>query len=560
MGTVYAATDTLLNRVVALKVLHPIFGVDMNTNRNRVLREARLAARVEHERIARVYDVGEHEGSLFVAMEFVPGSTLRAWMLPRFNYVRHMRQIFIGIAEGLAALHAHGVIHRDLKPENVMLSEGLSVKLLDFGLARNHVDATGVALPTDAREVGPLGGESAAAWSGTLGYTAPERFEGAAIHPRSDVFALGVIIFEMVTGSRPFGGEQPTAFLQATNHAPDFSLTTWERFANLRHITARMLSRDPDERFAGGAEALRALHYALNPRVIGSKFPEVMPGWILWVDDEIENNANEIEAFESMGLRVATAKSSNVALAQLSHRRFLAVISDMARMEGPREGYGLLDAMRRGGDLTPFFIYSTSDAPEHRLETADHGGQGCTSSAQELLEMVVSEVRRQQSNVATSESRRSTNRDVSSPHEGVLDFETEFARKAVELEAKATELERSSLVAKAARPTFGTANELLETLVQASPRAAIIESFALVERAVRDAAVRNHLNGDGGVRETMRNLVEAGTIPSAARSLFNELREPRNELADMGSVEISEADARRYIHAANSLAAFVGRC
>src|ERR1700733_6845798 len=132
MGTVYEATDELLGRGVALKVLHRSSDEDEEVNRARILREARLAARVEHDRIARVYDVGEHEGVLFVAMEFVRGTSLRASMSEGDLF--YTLKLATQIAEGLAELHANDVIHRDLKPENVMLSKQGGVKLVDFGL------------------------------------------------------------------------------------------------------------------------------------------------------------------------------------------------------------------------------------------------------------------------------------------------------------------------------------------------------------------------------------------------------------------------------------------
>src|ERR1041384_7169059 len=132
MGSVYAAVDGVLDRIVALKVLDATGDDD----RDRVLREAKLAARVEHERIARVYDAGRYAGLGFVAMEYVQGTTLRAWMSGRDLSASEAVRIAFQIAQGLAALHDCGVVHRDLKPENVMVTVQGSVKLLDFGLAR----------------------------------------------------------------------------------------------------------------------------------------------------------------------------------------------------------------------------------------------------------------------------------------------------------------------------------------------------------------------------------------------------------------------------------------
>lgn len=114
-------------------------------------------------------------------------------------------------------------------------------------------------------------------------------------------------------------------------------------------------------------------------------------GWrnhILWVDDRPENNTYERRAFESMGLRFTLALSTDEALGRLGQNRYAAIISDMGRREGPREGYVLLDRLREEGDQTPLFFYAASNAPEHKRETREHGGQGCTNNAQELFEMV----------------------------------------------------------------------------------------------------------------------------------------------------------------------------
>jgi serine/threonine protein kinase len=270
MGTVYAAMDTLLDRAVALKVSHRAPSEDPNAFRSRILREARLAAQVEHDRIVRVYDVGEHDGSLFVAMEWVRGLTLRDWASQGPFALHRLRPIVMGIAEGLAELHAHGVIHRDLKPENVMVADGWAIKLLDFGLARRVVDGAPPRLEAHASPA-PSNGESVAAWSGTLGYTAPERFEDRPLDARADIFSLGVLIYELVTGSRPFGGDRPLAFLEATRRPTDFALGPWARLSSLREVTARMLSRHPDERFGNGSEALRALCRAFGPPLRHSK-------------------------------------------------------------------------------------------------------------------------------------------------------------------------------------------------------------------------------------------------------------------------------------------------
>jgi formylglycine-generating enzyme required for sulfatase activity/predicted Ser/Thr protein kinase len=258
MGAVYAATDTLLGRVVALKVLDAAEAGQSAAHHARLLREAKLAARVEHERIARVYDAGHHDGRAFVAMEYVQGDTLRQWMERRETTLVEILAVATQIAEGLAALHAKGVVHRDLKPENVMLNAQGDVKLLDFGLARQALIADE---DPGTREHGPMADGVSAAASGTPGYMAPEQCAGLPLDARADIFALGVIIHELVTGQRPFAGPTARSVLRATlDGRPALDDHRWSRFpARLRDHAARMLARDPEERFPDAARVLAAL-------------------------------------------------------------------------------------------------------------------------------------------------------------------------------------------------------------------------------------------------------------------------------------------------------------
>jgi formylglycine-generating enzyme required for sulfatase activity/predicted Ser/Thr protein kinase len=274
MGTVYAATDTMLSRKVALKVLD---AADLDDNGARLLREAQLAAAVEHERIARVYDVGRHEGFTFVAMEYVQGGTLREAMSARRFAVAEVIDLAIQIAEGLAELHTKRVIHRDLKPENVMLTTAGSVKLLDFGLAR-HADSAAAAIA-----------------SGTPGYMAPEQWKGDSADERADIFSLGVIVYEMVTGERLFGGKSTEEIARAIQElTPSLDSPRWNDFpAGFKRDVATMLARDPAARFADGRAVLTALrNYAATstnlpaatvqqPRRLGKRV--VVAGGILLV-------------------------------------------------------------------------------------------------------------------------------------------------------------------------------------------------------------------------------------------------------------------------------------
>ncbi len=261
MGTVFAATDTLLGRSVALKVLDDPQADEDTSYRERLLREARLAAQVEHERIARVYDVGDHDGALFVAMEYVRGPTLRTRMGDAMSAGESLA-LGVQIAEGLAALHDSGIVHRDLKPENVMFTSSGDLKLLDFGLARQQ----------EVRREGPAGAGlrsgdevTVTAAVGTPGYMAPEQWTGPRVDARADVFALGVILYELLFAERPFRGPSPLDIRLST-------LTTTPRFTSkacpavippVRDLLGRCLAVSPGLRFADGTELLVALREAL---------------------------------------------------------------------------------------------------------------------------------------------------------------------------------------------------------------------------------------------------------------------------------------------------------
>ncbi|HEX4423410.1 MAG TPA: bifunctional serine/threonine-protein kinase/formylglycine-generating enzyme family protein [Kofleriaceae bacterium] len=258
MGTVYAATDSVLGRSVALKVLDATPGQDASHHAT-LLREAQLAARVEHERIARIYDVGMHEGLAFVAMEYCQGGTLRQWMIGRSVPLPEIIGVALQIAEGLAELHTKGVVHRDLKPENVGMTKQGGLKLLDFGLARYAVrPAEDIGLPGRSSFIE---GVSIAAASGTPGYMAPEQYEGRPIDARVDVFAFGVILHELVTGQRLFPGATIGAISEATlAWRPVLRGDAWDDLpAGVRELVARMLAREPDARFADGSRVLAAL-------------------------------------------------------------------------------------------------------------------------------------------------------------------------------------------------------------------------------------------------------------------------------------------------------------
>jgi serine/threonine protein kinase len=203
MGEVYRARDSLLDRIVALKVL-PLEGSGRADLRQRFEREARVVSSLSHPHICALYDIGQQEGFDFLVMEYLEGETLAARLAKGALPIDLVLRYALEIAGALEQAHRHGVTHRDLKPGNVMLTKW-GTKLLDFGLAKHKVEAassrlgpsaeTALLLPTQA---GALTAEGAIL--GTLQYMAPEQLEGKEADARTDLFALGVVIYDMATG------------------------------------------------------------------------------------------------------------------------------------------------------------------------------------------------------------------------------------------------------------------------------------------------------------------------------------------------------------------------
>jgi serine/threonine protein kinase len=218
MGVVYRAVDTRLDREVALKVIRQRGG-DTPIIGQRLVREARLAARIEHPNIATVYELDEVEGQPFVAMELIRGQTLRDRLAEGPLQTGQVVSIMLDVCRGLEAAHERDVVHRDLKPENVAVTQDGTVKILDFGVSRlvERLDRPDTA--DGATRTMPLTQEGHVA--GTIAYMSPEQLAGAQVDPRGDIFALGVVIFEVLNGKRPFEGGSREALASESQRGGD---------------------------------------------------------------------------------------------------------------------------------------------------------------------------------------------------------------------------------------------------------------------------------------------------------------------------------------------------
>jgi serine/threonine protein kinase/tetratricopeptide (TPR) repeat protein len=260
MGTVFLAEDTVLQRKVALKFLPSEAAVE-SSGRSPLLREARAAARLGHPYICKVHEIGEAGGRQFIAMEYVEGNTLRDTIAKGPLHPDLALQFAIEIAEALENAHQHGTIHRDLKPANVMVSSSGHVKVMDFGLAIHVLsDARDdAATATVLTQPGTI--------SGTLAYMSPEQLRGSSLDGRSDIFALGVILYEMLTGAHPFqkGTTLDTASAILKDAPPPIS-GNLGGLARIDEILAKMLAKDRDQRYA---DARRLLDDLVQARLQG---------------------------------------------------------------------------------------------------------------------------------------------------------------------------------------------------------------------------------------------------------------------------------------------------
>ena len=248
MGVVYRAFDTHLDRAVAIKVLSADATISPERRRRFVL-EAKAASALNHPNIVHIYDISSTDGTDFIAMEFVAGRTLDQLIGAGGLPLRDVLKYSIQIADALARAHSAGIVHRDLKPANIIVADDGRVKLLDFGLAKlTETPADSDATATVTIRQSPHTEEGAIV--GTVAYMSPEQAEGRKVDARSDIFSFGSVLYEMITGSRPFEGSSRIATLSAVLHMEPQPLRDLAPHApaDLEKIVSRCLRKDPDRR------------------------------------------------------------------------------------------------------------------------------------------------------------------------------------------------------------------------------------------------------------------------------------------------------------------------
>lgn len=256
MGEVYRARDTRLDRDVAVKVLPERLSQDAMALA-RFQREAKAVAVLSHPNIVAIYDLGAEQGAHYVVMELLEGHTLAGRLKSSGLDTATAVTIATAVAEGLAAAHAKGIIHRDIKPENIFLTTSGGAKILDFGLARRENPNAVSNTVTMETQPGVL--------MGTVSYMSPEQVRGQQADARSDVFAFGSVLYEMLTGRRPFAGDSTADVMSAILHdaPPTLSESGRQRPAELDRIIARCLEKEPAKRYQSAKDivaALKAVH------------------------------------------------------------------------------------------------------------------------------------------------------------------------------------------------------------------------------------------------------------------------------------------------------------
>src|SRR5271156_4206580 len=251
MGEVYRARDARLNRIVAIKVLPTSYSADAD-RLQRFMQEARSAAALNHPNILSIFDIGEERGAPYIVSELLEGQTLRERIRNGPLSSRKAVDYALQVARGLAAAHEKGIVHRDLKPENLFLTSDERVKILDFGLAKltrpeadSDAEAATVQVNTEPGQI-----------MGTAGYMSPEQVRGKPADHRSDIFAFGSILYEMLSGQRAFRGETPADTMSAIlkEEPAELSETARNVPPALERIVRHCLEKNPALRFQSAGD------------------------------------------------------------------------------------------------------------------------------------------------------------------------------------------------------------------------------------------------------------------------------------------------------------------
>jgi serine/threonine protein kinase len=402
MGIVYRAERIKLGRIVAIKVLHDVLPHELS-GRKRFEIEARAMAKLEHPHCASVLDVGVHGDRPFVVMEFVSGQNLKDLIATGAQPIPRATEIGRQVLSGLAHAHEHGIIHRDIKPANIVLSQktglGDHVKILDFGLARVH----------DAGQ-----NLTAGIVVGTPAYMAPEQIRGWKLDGRADLYACGVLMFELLTGHKPFHSKNDDPIEVCKMHLHDpaprlADLRTGVEFGGLEAVVAKALAKRTDDRFASAQEFAAAIDAVVPRRVKTQTLPPVPPsGPIQLASTDVEaiGDTSYPPSIEVRSVDVMSAipadnpgasamfegfqtTGARAAIARRPLRRRIAVVAAIALAAGSAVAVLGLRSGAAPGEVAVASGSSSASAPDPVRDIAaratDLAGQGEREAALDLL-------------------------------------------------------------------------------------------------------------------------------------------------------------------------------
>ena len=378
MGEVYKATDTRLDRTVAIKVLLDDRSASPE-RKARFEREAKAISQLNHPHICTLYDVGSQDGVDYLVMEFIEGETLAERLKKGALPLDKALEYGIQIAGGLDKAHHAGIVHRDLKPANVMLTKP-GVKLLDFGLAKILTGELGPETsdaPTKERDL-----TKDRAIIGTLQYMAPEQLEGRKADPRADIFGLGNILYEMVTGQRAFAGANQASLIAAilTTEPPRVSELQASSPPLLDHLIRKCLAKDPDERWRSAADLAGELEWlvGLGGRGLGQKSgPRSVP-----TPRPARPQNYRIEYFQSAdGASIAAARGGTgtplvvipnmIETIETSWANYAEVFGDYELITYDRRGYGLSERDSAPHEPEPYLEDAQAVVDGYQLDEFD---------------------------------------------------------------------------------------------------------------------------------------------------------------------------------------------
>src|SRR5712691_11834081 len=283
MGEVYLATDIVAGRKAALKLLPLRFTGDAERLK-RFQQEARAVVGLNHPNILTVYEIGEDHSIHYIASELIEGETLRERLTRGRMQLSEAVDVAIQVASALAAAHETGIVHRDIKPENIMLRPDGYVKVLDFGIAKLAEQEVPVTIPTDEARL--LVETNLGEILGTVRYMSPEQAYGAQVDKGTDIWSLGVVLYEMVTGHAPFTGDTPGEAMSSILEMEPPPLTSYVAHtpAELQQIISKTLRKDREERYHSAHELLEALKDLRHKLEVEAELERAaaVPLWLRW--------------------------------------------------------------------------------------------------------------------------------------------------------------------------------------------------------------------------------------------------------------------------------------